>query len=373
MKRKRLITPLLIIGLIVGNILTTNNVQAEDSNEKYSIEYLLRNYNAVTLGQKTNNNIDYFNNNNFSIAEKGNIEDVSNIEGAVLVQGNYTSSNDANFGSKAGSTKSFIKGTKGDNVTTTSSLSTDSNFVDFEKMYVQIVNEQQMLIDKTKEHIMGPNLEITSPGVYTINNLALQEYEMDAENNNTTYNGPNRLFIKNYDKNKLYVFNSYDEYPQINSINIILMEKNSPNAINLRELVSTGQYTGNIIFNFPKAKIVLLGGYSGGTHIVAPKADAIISSYHSGTVIANSIKNTNYNTSIIKANYNIEESLLEKTGDSYLDEYKDYNDDKYTGSYSLSELLQNYSIVTLGKKNLDSKTKLAQNGQIPGSLKLFLL
>ena len=374
MKSKKLISLLLIIGLIVGSLLTTNSVQAEDSNEKYSIEYLLRNYNAVTLGQKTNNNIDFFNNSNnyYSIAGKGNIEDVSNIEGAVLAQGNYISQNNATFGSKAGSIKSFIKGTKGSNVTTSSELATDSNFVDFEKMYVQIVNEQQMLIDKTKEHIMGPNIEITSPGVYTINNLALQENEMDAENNNSTYSGPNRLFIKNYDKNKLYVFNSYDEYPQINQLlNIILMEKNSPNSTTLNELINTGNYTGNIIFNFPKAKLVMLGGYSGGTHIVAPKADAIISSYHNGTVIANSIKGNNYDTPIIKANYNIEESLLEKTGDSYLDEYKDYDDDKYSGSYSLSELLQNYSIVTLGKKSLDSKTKLAQNGQNTGSLKIF--
>ena len=112
MKRKRLITLLLIIGLIVGNILATNNVQAEDSNGNYSIEYLLKNYNVVTLGQKTNNNIDYYNNNEiFMIAGKGNIEDVPSIEGAILVQGNYTSQNNATFATNAGSTKSFIKGT----------------------------------------------------------------------------------------------------------------------------------------------------------------------------------------------------------------------------------------------------------------------
>ena len=94
----------------------------------------------------------------------------------------------------AGSAKSFIKGTKGNNVETPSELSTDSNFVDFEKMYIQIVNEQQMLIEKSKEHIMGPNIEITSPGIYTINNAATNEYEMNAENTNTVYSGATRLF-----------------------------------------------------------------------------------------------------------------------------------------------------------------------------------
>ena len=201
MKSKILISLLLIIGLIVGNILTTNSVQAEDSNEKYSIEYLLKNYNAVTLGQKTNNFIDYFKNDNYyQTAGKGNITNVTNIDGAVLVQGNYTSQNNATFGTTAGSVKSFIKGTKGNNVETPSELSTDSSYVDFEKMYVQLVNEQQMLIEKTKEHIMGPNIEITSPGIYTINNAATNEYEMNAENTDTVYSGVTRLFIKNWKK-----------------------------------------------------------------------------------------------------------------------------------------------------------------------------
>lgn len=378
MKSKKLISLLLIIGLIVGNILTTNSVQAEDSNEKYSIEYLLKNYNAVTLGQKTNNFIDYFKNDNYyQIAGKGNITNVTNIDGAVLVQGNYTSQNNAIFGTTAGSVKSFIKGTKGNNVETPSELSTDSSYVDFEKMYVQLVNEQQMLIEKTKEHIMGPNIEITSPGIYTINNAATNEYEMNAENTDTVYSGVTRLFIKNYDKNELYIFNSFDEYTYINSMNIVIMEKNSPNSTNLQDLVNSGNYTGNIIFNFPKAKLVFISsyyndGYSGGS-IIAPKADVLLNTYnYYGNVICNSIINNNYNSSSIrKANYTVNKSLVDTDSNEYIDEYKDYSDDYYSGSYSLSELLQNYSLVTLGKKNLESKTQLVQNGQSAGTVRLF--
>lgn len=379
MKSKKLISLLLIIGLIVGNILTTNSVQAEDSNEKYSIEYLLKNYNAVTLGQKTNNFIDYFKNDNYyQIAGKGNITNVTNIDGAVLVQGNYTSQNNATFGTTAGSVKSFIKGTKGNNVETPSELSTDSSYVDFEKMYVQLVNEQQMLIEKTKEHIMGPNIEITSPGIYTINNAATNEYETNAENTSTVYSGVTRLFIKNYDKNELYIFNSFDEYTFINSMNIVIMEKDSPNSTNLKDLVNSGNYTGNIIFNFPKAKLVFINrsnnndDYSGGS-IIAPKADVLLNTYnYYGNVICNSIINNNYGTnSIRKANYTVNKSLVDTDSNEYIDEYKDYSDDYYSGSYSLSELLQNYSLVTLGKKNLESKTQLAQKGQNTGTVRLF--
>ena len=373
MKRKRLITLLLIIGLIVGNILATNNVTAKDSNENYSIEYLLRNYNAVTLGQKTNNNIDFFNNDNYMIAGKGNIEDVTNIEGAILVQGNYTSQNNATFASNAGSTKSFIKGTKGDNVTTSSSLSTDTNFVDFEKMYVQIVNEQQMLIDKTKEHIMGPNIEITSPGVYTINNAAISDREENA-NNSTTYYGPTRIFIKNYDKNALYVFNYYDEYAFLYG-SVVIMEKDSPVSTTIENLIDGGNYTGNIIFNYPKAKFIMLQSFpaSVGGNIIAPKADVLLNSNnYYGTIICNSIINQNsYSNAIKKANYTVNKAILNNDASEYLDEYKDYSDDYYSGSYLLSELLQNYNLVTLGKKNLDSKTQLAQKGQNAGSVRLF--
>ena len=379
MKKKISILLLLIASIAMIGIISTKEVKAEDSNEQYSIEYLLRNYNAVTLGQKTNNIIDFYSTVNvLNLAGRGNIEGVNSIDGAILVQGNYTSQNNATFGSQAGSTKSFIKGTKGDNVTTTSELSTDSNFVDFEKMYIQIVNEQQMLIEKSKEHIMGPNIEITSPGIYTINNAATNEYEMNAENTSTVYSGSPRLFIKNYDKNELYIFNSYDEYTYINSMNIVIMEKNSPNSTNLQDLVNSGNYTGNIIFNFPKAKLVFINSsnynnnYSGGS-IIAPKADVLFNTNnYYGSVICNSIFNNAYNSSSIrKANYTVNKSLVDTNSNEYIDEYKDYNDDSYSGSYSISELLQNYSLVTLGKKTIDSKTELAKNGQNAGAVRLF--
>ncbi len=378
MKKKIGLVLLLLIGIAVTGFFSTNIVKAEVNNGKYSIEYLLKNYNVVTLGQKTNNFIDYYKNNNYyQTAGKGNITNVTNIDGAVLVQGNYTSQNNATFGTTAGSVKSFIKGTKGNNVETPSELSTDSSYVDFEEMYVQVVNEQQMLIDKTKKNIMGPDIEITSPGIYTINNAAINEHEANAENTGTVYSGTNRLFIKNYDKNELYIFNSFDEYKFINSKNIVIIEKNSPSSTNLQDLVNSGNYTGNIIFNFPKAKLVFIissnyNDYSGGS-IIAPKADVVLNTYnYYGNIICNSIINNNNGTkSIRKANYTVNKSLVDNNSNKYLDEYKDYSDDYYSGSYSLCELLQNYSLVTLGKKNLESKTQLAQKGQNTGTVRLF--
>ncbi len=366
MKKKLSLILLLLITITIAGVLSTKEVKAEN-NEKYSIEYLLRNYNVVTFGQKDSNLTTLFGPGPFE-DEKGSIVNLG-IEGAVLVAGNYTSENDVTFGENAESVKSFIKGTKGDNVTTTSQLATDPSFVDFEKMYVQVVNEQQILLDKTTKDILGPEIEITSPGIYTIHNSALYESEDNAQGN-TSYGGNNRLFIKNYDKNALYVFNVYDELATA-SYNMVITQSSSPTAMNFDELVNSGDYTGNIIWNFPKAKYVVADSYQGS--IIAPKADAFYGygNYNNKKgLLVNSIF-TYTDNYIGKIAYSSTSKIIDEEVNSYIDDNKDYNDDFYSGSYSLSELLQNYSLISLGKKNLESKTQLAQKGQSAGTIRLF--
>ena len=49
---KKSIKIIILIGIIITGLITTKNVYAETYNGEYSIDYLLRNYNVVTLGQK---------------------------------------------------------------------------------------------------------------------------------------------------------------------------------------------------------------------------------------------------------------------------------------------------------------------------------
>ena len=313
---KKIISFLLMIFAFL-----TINVKAETFDGEYSIDYLLRNYSVVTLGQKDINlpNIDsslgygyHFQNMN-----KGDLSNSTNIEGAILINGNYTSRTNSLFGTNAGQIKSFIKGSKGDNVSTTSTLVTDSNYLDFEKLYNKVTIESQELANKSTNDINSAKIEITKPGNYTIKKTSMFHSSIESGNENNT------IIINDYDKNDPYIFNYYNEYINIGCLpSIKIMESESPSAISLKEYIESGKYTGNIIFNFPNAKAILFD-YYGNTYniepisyrdfpgfsgsIVAPKANIYIEdnyfgysqaekSYRSkyyGTIIGNSINTSN--------------------------------------------------------------------------------
>ena len=393
MKSKKLISLLLIIGLIVGSLLTTNSVQAEDSNEKYSIEYLLKNYNVVALGHDDIIDI----NNNESNYKKGEIKDFTNITGAVLVNGDYTSEGNSTFGLDAGEIKSFIKGTRGNNVNTTSQLVTDSNYIDFNKLYANVMSESQAIADNSEYNINSAQIEISKPGIYTIDNTSIYTNDSRMYSNNS-------ILIKNYDKNKLYVINYYNEV--VTALpSIVIMEPGSATSTSIKELVEAGQYTGNIIWNFPNAKSITISTYYSYTgvsgHIVAPKAFVwIINNYQSnvssdnynsynnsyyGTIIANSIYGRNhtatnnttthdyysYYSYLIKTNYTLNKRIIDENINEFLNETHDYKDDYYSRDYSISDLLQNYSLITLEHKQIDSKSKILQFTNKAGSVKIF--
>ena len=372
---------LFVLFLFIVSLISIKNVYAETYDGEYSVEYLLKNYSVVTLGIKDNNipgsDDDFF--------KKGNIGDITNIEGAILINGNYSSEENATFGSKAGNIKSFIKGTKGENIQTNSTVLTNSDYIDFNKMYEKVLLTSENLIDNTQYHLQGTNLEVTKPGIYTVDNVATTYMIGDVTQGN-------EILIKNYDNNSLYVFNYYNEYI-FDYPEITIMESGTPNSVSLKQYIESGNYKGNIILNFPKAKRIEIGGINSiSGNMIAPNAIVLIYNnyldyqytdyngqyinYYYGTIIANTICGINHYSSetyirnIIKTEYALNEDILNKP-EYYIIKAKDYNDDYYTRDYSIKDLLKNYSLITIGHKQINEKSKVLNLGNNPGSIKLF--
>ncbi len=403
-KKSLILITILCIGLLPRITL------AETYDGEYSLEYLLRNYGIVTLGQKDikTETIDP----SFRNINKGDvtlnkylydsIPKTDTVEDAVLINGNISSNTNVILGSDAGTIKSFIKGTKENNITVSSDLVTGPNYIDFGKMYQNVMNDSMALIDNTEYHINKPKLEVSKPGIYTIHNIANNVYYDDYRVK------PNTILIKNYNKNDIYVFNYYNQIIGIDCLpNVEIMEEGSPSTVSLFEYIESGNYTGNIIFNFPYATVIYLGrnyhryygnfGYTKESifigNIVAPKAIVLVGgngyygdyrngySYYYSSIIANAITvlpywgDSTYNMNDFKfkkSNYKSSKRIIKENNDTkYIKETKDYADDYYDRDYSISDLLKNYSLITLGKNQIDSKSKLLEFGNTPGSIKLF--
>ena len=121
-------------------------VNGSDYNESYegdySIDYLTRNFQMITFGIH-----DTYNANLLDIS-KGDLVGIPYMEGPVLVNGNFYTGNETHFANGDDNYISYVSGEIGDNVYTDSLVATSRNFVDFEKMYVQVVNEQKLLVEK---------------------------------------------------------------------------------------------------------------------------------------------------------------------------------------------------------------------------------
>ena len=360
------------IMLITSLIFIPRIVKAEVMDTKK----LLQKYNLVVLNGILVNPID--------------------VEGAVLVNGNIISGTSSTFGTNAGNIKSFISGSIDSNVTTPSEIDTDASKYDFNAMYLNVLNESRTLADSAENHINNAKIEINKPGNYVIHNTSL----FNAQEYNPSYNGNhvkhNTILINNYDPNSLYVFNYYDEIvDNISSVDVIKTGEST--AIHLVDLIESGEYTGNIIFNCPNAKSITINlsypmqnfyydnpeiyGFSG--NLVAPKAfvtfsynyggrDGSMKNFFYGTIIAKAISFSYDKFYIKKSGYNINKDIITSgTTRCYVEEPVDYDDDSYDRDYSISDLLLNYSLVTLGHKELDSKSKLLNYGNNPGSIRLF--
>ena len=182
MKRKLLLL-FFIIFIATLSIFSLKNVKADEGVENYSIDYLLKHYNAVALGTKENNILNEFKQ-SIQGTNKGDIKNL-NVEGPVLARGEYANKVNEN--------------------------------VDFDKMYAQVMNESQMLVDMTEYRINDYYINIDSPGVYMINNTSKSNNGYQGECNSNgeyisdSYNGYNKIInINNYNPNKYYVFNLMD-------------------------------------------------------------------------------------------------------------------------------------------------------------------
>ena len=396
-----------VSGEKINYTITTNDVLAEYSTSisgyniintykindylNYSIEYLLRNYNVVTLGTKeTHGNI------NTNLAN-GSVANVFDIGGPVLIRGDYTSTPtyDNEFAQKTNGVPSYIKGTLGKGITPGSKeyaeisdiyvgnsnavhnngsvyvvnensfdygypVYTDDNYIDFDKLYASIMNEQTSLtIDAN--YISSNTPYISEPGKYSISSSAT------------------RVSISNYDPNELYIIRmsstEINSFPKI-EIRYSDFDKyeTDGDVVYCGRKDSDEDCGGNIIWVFPNARYIKTD-YSTIGHIIAPKADIeLVESHYPGSIIANSITATaNTKTAIQFYPYNLNKELTSVSGSTCITEAEYYsnNTDIYTGSYTISELLYNYSIVTLGQKELGSDTKLAQYGAPTGTANIF--
>ncbi|MBQ1551231.1 MAG: choice-of-anchor A family protein [Bacilli bacterium] len=381
MKKKLFVCLLIIVSLLI-----TKNVYAETYDGEYNIEYLLKNYSVVTLGQKENMTYNWdnrFNKGDLGITNYYYSYTV-NIEGATMVSGkayNLGSFSSLNIGSNAGSIKSFFKGNIGNGVTILSQRTTDPNYIDFKRLYEEVIKESQAIADNTEYYINSAKFEVSKPGIYTVQNTANLTRMTGARDRNNT------LLIKNYDKNSLYIFNYYNEYLAYSTLpGIKIMESGSQNAVYLSDYINSRNYTGNIIFNFPNAKEINLRyedyygndiycqtsekceGFNG--NIIAPNAYIFIDRYFDdnfyGSIISNSL---NVGKNIKKANYTLDKRIIEPN--NYIVNAKDNPDDYYSRDYSIKDLLENYSLVTLGHKTISSKSKLANLTNRNGSVRLF--
>lgn len=398
MKRKILLLIFTLILVLTG----ITNIKAYDKYDgDYTIEYLLKNYNVVTLGTKERYNYSIFDNIDKT---KGSVTNVFDIGGPVLIRGNYTGSTnlkwDNEFAQKTNGIPSYIKGKIGDKIKAGSIESAElsniyiggsnkvtnndgyytvnndtykykypvkvsDDYVDFDKLYASIVNEQK-IVDSgrylTKEKTdYKSEVNIYTPGTYTISDIT----EIKD------------IKIQNYDINKLYVININEEY--IYSMPIINITKNGKDVITDDDAIFFGRtddneaYGGNIIFNFPNARYLHLG-YSTIGHIVAPQADVeLVESHYSGAIIANSISAlSNKYTTIQFYPYGLDEKKVTSEGKTLVKEETEINtNDLYNGNYSIDELLKNYSVITLGTKTYGSNTKLSTLTDVQGTASIF--
>lgn len=365
-----------IIVFIIAFILMINVDASDKYTGDYTIEYLLKNYNVVSLGMKEK--YKYSINNN-----DGNVSYIFDIGGPVLINGDYigNSKYENEFAQKNNNIPSYINGNisnikpgskeSHDNtkiyINSKSKLNNkynyeiinNNNYLDFSSLYSSIVNEQKY-IDNGKTL----KLEKVSKLENSINSYA---YEVNiTKYGNYLLNDINKVSkvkISKYNPNELYVITSLEEfiylYPVLEIDDIKNNYSNKQLNVYCGRIDKKELCTSNIIWNFPNARYIYTN-YSTKGHIVAPKADIeLVESNYQGTLIANSItsKKDNY-TSIEYYPYNLKRNIVTTKNVSCIKEDKEISNDIYDGKYSIDELLKNYNVVTLGQKN-NKKSKVS--------------
>ena len=341
MKKKIIAFSLMSVVLF----LVVLNVNAISTNE-YTIDYLIKNYNIVTFGMK-DNNLESKYRSKIAGTNKGDIVGAKSIEGPVL------------------------------------KVSDPSSGVERDKLYAAIVNEQKWLAE-TATPINSTEVSINAPGSYTITNTSIIDNEISYHKSFHEYYKEKNIFIDHYNPHEYYVFNIMDSFVKLDFY--VNTRDSGDTYSSVFDMVEDGVYTGNVIFNFPNARYIETTYLNG--KIIAPKADVNILSeeileltsngaeIHTGemypivdSIIANSV--TINNAPVEYHPSTLGKKVVEEPLRQYTLETEDYNDDLFTGNYSLVELLKNYNVVTFGKKNYELNTRLQQLGYRNGSAAIF--
>ena len=232
-----------IIVFIIAFILMINVDASDKYTGDYTIEYLLKNYNVVSLGMKEK--YKYSINNN-----DGNVSYIFDIGGPVLINGDYigNSKYENEFAQKNNNIPSYINGNisnikpgskeSHDNtkiyINSKSKLNNkynyeiinNNNYLDFSSLYSSIVNEQKY-IDKGKTlklekvsklensiNSYAYEVNITKYGNYLLNECARYLEEKNV-NEIIVRSNRNRIYA-----HKLYKKNNFEE------IDTVLLFKN---------------------------------------------------------------------------------------------------------------------------------------------------
>lgn len=342
-----------ILVFAIGLILASSNTVFASSNE-YSIDYLLEHYTAVTFGANENSTLSEYNQ-KIAGTNKGDIKNLT-IQGDVLARGQYANKVNAN--------------------------------ADFDAMYAQVINESNKLVENADKdynncnyYYSDPSTYITSPGIYNMKNNCRYNAQIskNQDGSDTKEIPGSTIYIRNYQPDKLYIFNFLDTI--VDSNIYIMLDDGQYNSYPLdRYIANGGNYTGNIIFNYPNARFVKVE-FQNGT-ILAPKADVYINTEYTymygdyqlkliGGIYANSITAVGQVRTLEKAIKTNSAKISKDLGKDYKVEVKDFTDDAYYGDYSIASMLKNYSIVSLGHNNYQPNAKLASYGAQKGSVNVF--
>lgn len=384
-------------------------------NGQYSIDYLLRNYNIVTFGTKDNT---YLSTEDmpFRTSTRGSVNYAFDVGGPVLIRGDYVTSSDLfwdnEFAQKTDGIPSYIKGKIGEktkvgsiekaeisNIYVGSSNSVSLNdglytinnetlnyeypvtvsddYLDFDQLYASVVNEQKsiikgskltmMTVDLYKQYI-DPNTSewdrkiaiIFGPGVYYADDIGEVE----------------KIYIVNYDPNGLYLINYYGKYVYELPDIIIKDNYNQPDSFSVYcgRTNSNDTCSGNIVWNMPNARYIRKhsANYVSG-HLIAPKADVDYPlGHYANAFIVNSLSfpQGKYNA-VQFSPYRIGVKFSTPTNNRQVVEVEDDPSDFYEGSYSLDEILKNYSVVSFGFKDYEDNSSLKDLTDTNGTVSIF--
>ena len=413
---------LLFLFIMIMSIFCITNTYAYDKYDgEYNIEYLLRNYNVVTFGTKPVHSLTRGRYPWHGFGTTGSIDNVFDVGGPVLIEGNYYGSGtyENEYAQKTNGVSSYIKG-KVDSHTRPGSIESaeitniflgssneltknsdglsvvnnyeykfdyptyiSDDYLDFNKLYSAVQNEQ-LSIDKGKK-MQDMTLDIYKNYFYpnAINNHFPTSYVVLEPGIYYITDAWKNIYIANYDPNALYLFNYYGTYiynmPKLyfSTVNGTRFNYTSEGAVYCGRDDENDTCTGNIVWNMPNARYINIAdaGYYAGYygHIVAPNADVdMVEAHYENSFLVNSLSTEFGKHTAIQFNpYNIDEKLTTNVVDTSISRIEDINPDYYEGSYSIDELLKNYSVVTLGQKNYGENTKLKDLTDVNGTATIF--